>query len=257
MDKISATIITHNEEANIERCLNSLQGIADEIIVVDSFSDDRTLEICRRYNCKITCRAFTGFGSQRQYATGLTTNKYVLSIDADEVLTEELRASLLQVKRDGFTHRVYAARVCSYFCGREMHHSGWAPAAEIRLFNKRYANWNLRDVAEKVMFPDSLMPALLGGEIHHYRCASLDEFAAKEQRHARMLSRVIASHKHKVKVFAPTLRGCKEYLKCLVAQKALLDGPAGRHIAAQRFATMREAYRLARRLIKHNTTSSL
>ncbi len=85
MEPLSATIITFNEEANIERCLNSLVGVVSEIIVVDSHSTDATLDICRRYGCRITVRDFEGFGSQRQYATGLTTSRHVLSIDADEV----------------------------------------------------------------------------------------------------------------------------------------------------------------------------
>lgn len=250
MERISATIITRNEEENIERCLNSLQGVVDEIIVVDSYSVDRTQEICRRYGCKITSRPFSGFGSQRQYATGLTTNKYVLSIDADEVISEEMRECLLKLKERGFTHRVYAARVHSYFCGRAMQHSGWEPRPEIRLFNKRYANWNLRDVSEKVTFPDSLMLATLDGEIHHYRCASRGEFAAKEKRHASMLGRVLARKEAKISIISPLVQACRAYISCLMRDGALLDGKAGRIIAGHRFRTTRDAYRIARHLIK-------
>lgn len=85
---LSATVITRNEAANIERCLNSLIGVADEIVVVDSGSDDSTVDICRRYGAKVTVRPFAGYGPQRQYAATLASGNYVLSIDADEVLTE-------------------------------------------------------------------------------------------------------------------------------------------------------------------------
>ena len=88
MEKISATIITRNEENNLERCLNALTGVADEIIVVDSYSTDRTVEICRHFGCHITRREFQGFGSQRQYAAGLAQHNFILSIDADEVIDE-------------------------------------------------------------------------------------------------------------------------------------------------------------------------
>lgn len=250
MERISATIITRNEEENIERCLNSLQGVVDEIIVVDSYSVDRTQEICQRYGCKITCRPFSGFGSQRQYATGLTTNKYVLSIDADEVISEEMRECLLRLKAQGFTHRVYAAKVRNYFCGRAMQHSGWAPQPEIRLFNKRYANWNLRDVSEKVTFPDSLMPAILDGEIHHYRCASRNEFSEKEKRHASMLGRMIARKGTKISILSPITNACRAYISCLMRDGAWFDGKAGRIIAKYRFRTTRDAYRIARHLLK-------
>ena len=250
MDRISATIITHNEQDNIERCLNSLRDVADEIVVVDSYSTDRTLEICRRYGCKITQRPFSGFGSQRQYATGLTTHKYVLSIDADEVLSEELRRDIMSIKERGMTHRVYGIWVHSYFCGRQMRHSGWEPKAEIRLFNKRYANWNLRDVAEKITFPDSLMPATLAGEIHHYRCASTLEFAFKEKRHAAMLAKVIAARSSRVPAGKPLRQACRAWLGCMLRQGAWLDGRGGTIIARHRFHTTRQAWRQARDLIR-------
>ena len=114
MTMLSATIITRNEERNIERCLNSLIGVADEIIVVDSMSTDSTADICRRYGAKVTERQFAGYGSQRQYAASLAGGRYVLSIDADEVLTEELRRNLLELKRKGFEHRMYCFRVVNY-----------------------------------------------------------------------------------------------------------------------------------------------
>ena len=87
-------------------------GIADEIIIVDSYSTDSTLDICRRYGCKITQREFSGFGSQRQYAVGLATYNYILSIDADEVLTEEARQSIMEVKSNGFSQQNILAASC-------------------------------------------------------------------------------------------------------------------------------------------------
>ena len=107
MEKISATIISLNEEARIRACLESLRDVADEIIVVDSGSTDLTPEICRQMGCKVTMRPFDGYGAQRQYATSLTTHRFVLALDADEVLSPALRSSLLRLKEEGMTHRVY------------------------------------------------------------------------------------------------------------------------------------------------------
>ncbi|MBQ9073139.1 MAG: glycosyltransferase family 2 protein, partial [Muribaculaceae bacterium] len=98
MGKISATIITYNEEQRLEACLKSLQGIADEIIVVDSHSTDNTVDLCHRYGCKVTRRQFPGYGAQRQFATSLTSHSYVLSLDADEVFSPALQSSLKQLK---------------------------------------------------------------------------------------------------------------------------------------------------------------
>lgn len=254
MQHISATIITRNEEANIERCLKALQGIVDEIVVVDSYSTDRTVEICKRYGCKITSREFRGFGSQRQYATGLTKHSYVLSIDADEMLDDELRKSLLSLKDRGFDHRVYAITIKTYFCGAPLAHSGFEPESRVRLFNKRYANWNLRDVSDKVSYPDSVLPAQIPGAIHHYRCATIDEFNKKENRIAALEAKVIATSGQSIWGITPWIKAVCNYLHCHIAHSAWLDGRQGFTIAARRAKTTLESYRMARRILReqHN-----
>ncbi len=249
MEALSVTIITRNEESNIERCLNALQGVADEIIVVDSYSTDRTVEICRRYGCKVTSREFLGFGAQRQYATGLTSHKYVLSLDADEVIDDALRRELIKLKENGFGHRVYAVRVLNYFCGRPMRHSGLKPAWRVRLFNKRYAQWNLNNVADAVTWPEALMPVQLDGSIHHYRCNSLDEFHKKENRIASLQAHMIAGRHASISPLAPRLRAAMQYIRCHTLEMAWLDGAYGRAIASRRYKTTYEAYRMARHLI--------
>lgn len=241
MDRISATIITKNAADTIESCLCSLKGVADEIIVVDSFSTDDTLEICRKHGCKITQREFHGFGSQRQYAAGLATFSYILSIDADEVLSEEARKSIINVKNEGFPHKIYSLRVVSYFCGKAMKHSGWAPVQEVRFFNRRYAQWNLLDIDERLTYSDSRIAHPLPGEIHHYRCSSVEEFDQKEYRRAEMMSRVIAAQQKRC--LSPTLLACWRYLHCQIRQGAWLDGKAGRIIASRRYKTTRLAYK--------------
>ena len=124
---ISVTIITHNEADRIEACLKSVAAVADEIIVVDSFSTDFTADICRRYGCRVVSRSFEGYGQQRQYATSLTSHPYVLSIDADEVLSPALIASILKEKEQGFNHRVYSIPRLNFFCGQPVRHCGWYP----------------------------------------------------------------------------------------------------------------------------------
>lgn len=252
MENISATIITRNEEQNLERCLNALQGIADEIVVVDSYSNDRTLEICRKYGCHITQREFHGFGSQRQFAVGLTSHKYVLSVDADEVIDEELRQHLLEIKKSGFDHRVYTVTIQNYFCGRPVRHSGFEPVCQVRLFDKRYAAWNLRDVADSVSFSDSVIPSLLPGTIHHYRCATLDEFIRKENRLASLQARIIAASSRKIGVFTPHIKALGRFLRSHFRELAWLDGSEGIKIAKHRSRTTFEAYRMARELLKES-----
>ena len=250
MDRISATIITRNEEAQIERCLESLKGVVDEIIVVDSYSIDRTTEICRRYGCKITARAFTGYGIQRQYAVGLTTFPYLLSIDADEVLSPELREAIIAMQNEGFKDNIYSLKIINYYCGRPVMHSGWKPVTQVRLFNKRYANWNLVDLAERVTFPNSLMPKVLPGYINHYRCNSSKELVNKEMRHSVIYGRILASQSRRISPVTPVLRASMTFMRCHIFDGALLDGSCGMEIAKNKFMTTLNSYRVARGIIK-------
>lgn len=252
MERLSATIITRNEEKNIGRCLEALKGVADEIIVVDSYSTDRTLDICRRYGCKITNREFQGFGSQRQYATGLTTNSYVLSIDADEVLDDEMRDFLIHLKTRGFDHRVYMARVQNYFCGLPLCHSGFEPAWKVRLFNKRYANWNLRDVAERVIFRDSVRPCIIDGDILHYRCDTPTEYTRKERTHADMRANVLAASRTRITSVSPLIHGVREFMHCYITKQGISDGLTGLAIASEKYRCARIAWSKARALRKKN-----
>ena len=98
MAKISAVIITYNEELFIEKCLSSIDGVADEIIVVDSFSTDGTEEICKKYNVKFVKHKFEGYRDQKNYALTLASHNNILSLDADEALSDKLRESILGIK---------------------------------------------------------------------------------------------------------------------------------------------------------------
>lgn len=252
MNKISATIITLNEQDNIERCLNSLHDVADEIIVVDSHSTDATVEICKRYNCHVVTRDFTGYGTQRQYATSLTAHSYVLAIDADEVLDEDLRHAILALKKDGRIreHRVYAMPLANHYFGRLLKHGYESGQTRIRLFNKRYAQWNLRDVGERVMFADSLRPQILNGSIVHYRCASIDEFNRKEDHQAVIKSEVLAARNSRIGVLAPLAKGLNAWTTSYLRHKGWMNGKSGLAIANGRFRSTKKAYSLARKKLQ-------
>ena len=248
MSKISATILTYNEENRIEACLQSLEGIADEIVVVDSGSTDRTVEICSKHGCRVTVREFRGYGAQRQYATSLTTHAYVLSVDADEVVSPALRHSLLKLKKDGFSHRGYSMSRLNFYCGLPVKHCGWYPDVQVRLFDKRYANWNMRDVAEKVIFRDNISPVLLVGDILHYRCETPGEYAEKERNHAYILAHDIAAQKGEITPMTPMAAAVKAFFKCYILQGGVLDGLAGRRISVAKYHSTLLAHTAARKV---------
>ncbi|MDE6079900.1 MAG: glycosyltransferase family 2 protein [Duncaniella sp.] len=257
MEKISATIIAFNEEKRIAACLESLHGIADEIIVVDSMSTDRTVEIAREHGAKVTHRRFDGFGAQRQYATSLTTHRYVLSIDADEVLSPALRQALLRLKEEGFAHRVYSLSRLNFYCGYPVRHCGWYPDPHIRLFDKRYANWNLRDVGEKVVFRDNVTPSAVDGDILHYRCDTPEQFEAVVRRHAAIKGALIASRgEESVSPLTPLAKALGAFCRSYLMQGGILEGQAGRDISAQAFRSEFLAYSEARRRLRLEKTNN-
>lgn len=251
MTKISATIITRNEQSRIDQCLRSLQGVADEIIVVDSFSTDDTADICRKNGCNVSQRQFHGYGAQRQYATSLTSHRYVLAIDADEVLSPALRKNLMKLKSEGFTHRVYAFSRLNFYCGTPVRHSGWYPDLQTRLFDKSYASWNLRDVREKVVFPDSVRPCLVEGDILHYRCDTPADYHRTQALQAAIRGRVLAANNDSISPIAPFINGFRDFIGCFIGRGAILDGAEGRAISRECFRSTVISYRLARRILKN------
>lgn len=245
---ISATILTYNEELRIRGCIESLRGIADEIVVVDSGSTDNTVEICRSLGCIVSVRPFRGYGAQRQYATSLTSHPYVLSVDADEQLSPALRQSILTLKEEGFVHRGYCMSRLNFYCGLPVKHCGWYPDVQVRLFDKRYANWNMRDVDEKVIFRDNITPELLDGDILHYRCETPGEFSKTSKNHACILAHDIAAKQGDILPFTPLLKGLKAFFSCYIVQGGMLDGYAGRKISCERYRAVKTAYSNARKL---------
>lgn len=251
MTKISATILVFNEEKRIAACLDSLSGVADEIIVVDSMSTDSTLDICRRYGCKISRRHLDGYGAQRQYATSLASYPYVLSLDADEVLSPALRNSIIALKENGLeNHRVYCMSRLNFYCGVPVRRCGWYPDMQIRLFDKRYANWNLHDVGERVIFRDSVRPQRLDGDILHYRCDTGEMFRAVSNNHAAIRARVLAAGNDSIAPGSPLLHGLRAFMKTYFLKGGILEGESGRAIAREAFRSEMLAYSVARRLIK-------
>jgi len=140
MPKLSVVIITLNEEKNIGRCLESVKDIADEIVIVDSFSTDRTEEICLRYNARFIKHEFVGHIEQKNWAIEQASYLHVLSLDADEELSERLKKSILEVKGNWKHDGYYFNRLTNY-CGKWIRHTSWYPARKLRLWDRSKGKW--------------------------------------------------------------------------------------------------------------------
>lgn len=178
MIKISAVIISYNEEKYIGRCLESLQQVADEIIIVDSYSQDKTREICESHNVKFIEHEFEGYRQQKNWAMFQASNEIILSLDADECLSEELENSILNVKNNWDADAYSFNRLNNYY-GKWIKHSGVYPDRKIRLFDRRKGKWGGVNPHDKFIVNPGEKHKFLAGDLLHYVQDSIDDHVDK------------------------------------------------------------------------------
>jgi glycosyltransferase involved in cell wall biosynthesis len=172
--KLSAVIITFNEEKNIERCIQAVIDFADEIVVVDSFSTDQTENICRRYGVNFVKNSFKGHIEQKNWALSQSKYNRVLSLDADEVVSEELKNSILKVMKN-WTHDGYDFNRLTNYCGQWIYHCGWYPDRKLRLFDKTKGQWGGVNPHDKFILKKGLTQDHLIGDLLHYSYSTISD----------------------------------------------------------------------------------
>lgn len=173
MIKLSAVIITFNEEQNIERCLSSLADIADEIVVADSGSTDRTKEICSKYNVKFIVHPFVGHIEQKNFAVSECSFDYILSLDADEALSPELKVLINGIKNNWEKDAYYVNRLTNY-CGKWIFHCGWYPDRKLRLFRKGKGKWAGFNPHDRFTLFEGGNYGYLNADLLHYSYYSIE-----------------------------------------------------------------------------------
>ncbi|HZS53646.1 MAG TPA: glycosyltransferase family 2 protein [Bryobacteraceae bacterium] len=170
--KITATIITFNEERNVARVIESLR-CCDEILVLDSGSNDRTAEIATKLGARVEEASWHGYAAQKNIATELASHDWILSLDADESLSEALEAEIWQIKKSGPAFDGYTVPRLAQYLGRWILHSGWYPDRKVRLFDRRKAKWVGDFVHESVVVEGRV--GHLQSNLLHFTCNSLSE----------------------------------------------------------------------------------
>jgi glycosyltransferase involved in cell wall biosynthesis len=178
MIKLSVVIITFNEERNIARCLESVISIADEILVVDSFSTDRTKEICESFNVRFETNAFEGHIQQKNYAVSIAKYDFILSLDADEAISEELLGEMQKVK-EKFTSDGYYFNRLNYYCGKWIKHCGWYPDQKLRLWDRRKGKWGGENPHDRFGLKSGSKIEFIKGNLLHYTYYSIRDHIAQ------------------------------------------------------------------------------
>lgn len=189
MVKISGVVITYNEEKDIENCIQSMQGVVDEIVIVDSYSTDKTKEICLKYGTRFIENKFEGFTTQKNFANDQAKYHYVLSLDADEELSEELKKSILEVK-ENLVYDGYSFNRLNNYDGKWIRHSNWYPDRKIRMFNRKKARWKgENNLHEIIVLDNPKSHAVLKGDLLHWAYESIDEHYRKANDYASIAAK--------------------------------------------------------------------
>jgi glycosyltransferase involved in cell wall biosynthesis len=219
--KISAALITRDAGADLERCLASLDFV-DEIVVLDQDSRDGTLAICERHGARVEREdTWRGFGPMKAAAVALTRHRWVLSIDADEEVTPELRAAILALP-DEPECPAYAVNRLSRFLGRWIHHCGWHPEWVVRLFDKERAGFNDRPVHEAVEVQGK--PGRLDGLLHHYTYESVEQYVAKLNRYTTLAAEAAVAEGRRASLPSAALRSLTTFWRMWLLKAGFRDG---------------------------------
>lgn len=226
--KISAAIITFNEERNVARVIESLR-CCDEILVLDSGSNDRTVEIAGKLGARVVEASWRGYAGQKNIAAELAQYDWVLSLDADESLSEALEAEIWQIKKTGPNFDGYTVPRLAQYLGRWILHSGWYPDRKIRLFDRTKAKWVGEFVHESVRVQGTV--GHLQSNLLHFTCSSISEHLRTMDRYTTLAAQEIAARQNSVSLSRLLFDPPWTFLQTYLLKLGFLDGFEGLAIA--------------------------
>lgn len=229
MKTLAVVIITLNEERNIERCLKSVQDIADEIIVLDAFSTDKTAEICTKYRVRFEQKEWMGYAASKNHLNSLTQCDYLLSLDADEALSRDLINEIKVQKEKGFTGTYHVNRLTNYM-GKWIYHSGWFPDIKPRLFPKEGSYWSGEYVHEELIYPAS-PKQIFKGVVEHYSYYSYEDHRARADKYSILTAQKFHAKGKKVNFLKPYISAIGRFIAMYFVKLGFLDGWKGFKIA--------------------------
>jgi glycosyltransferase involved in cell wall biosynthesis len=226
--KLSTVIITKNEQQNIARCLSSVKDFSDEILVYDSGSTDETVSIANKMGVKVVSGEWLGFGATKHKAADLARNDWILSIDADEEVSEKLKNEIQKNFLKLQPESAYAVPRSSFFLGRWIRFGGWSPDYQIRLFNKKYSQWNMNSIHEKV---EAKSIQYFSEKLNHYVFKNISHQVQTNDRYSGLLAEKMKNEGKKMSWFHFLTKPSVKFFECYFLKLGFLDGYAGFVIA--------------------------
>lgn len=232
MEPLSVVIITFNEEKNISRCIHSIKQIAKEIVVVDSFSTDRTPEICKEHGVHFIQNPFAGHIEQKNFALDQSCYNLVLSLDADEACDDQLVEEIKQILEGPTHHRAdgyYFNRLNNY-AGRWIYHCGWYPDQKLRLFDKTKGLWGGVNPHDIVKMKEGTKIKKLNGNLLHYTYSSIHDHVEQTNKFTSIAAQAAFSKGVRSNWFKILTRPPLKFLRDYLFKKGFLDGKFGFYI---------------------------
>lgn len=226
--RLSATIVTLNEERNIARAIESLRA-ADEIVVVDSGSTDRTREIAAGLGARVIEEQWRGYAAQKNFAAGCASFDWILSIDADESVSEELEGEILELKTRSPDYAGYSMPRLAQYLGRWILHGGWYPDRKVRLYDRTRAEWTGDYVHESVTVRGRV--GRLEGKLLHFTCDSLSAHLRTLDRYTTLAARELIDQEIEIPVHRLAIDPAWTFIRTWVIRRGFLDGAQGLAIA--------------------------
>ena len=244
---ISVVIITFNEENKIRKTIDAVSSLTDDIIVIDSFSTDATQSICEQLNVTFIQQAWNGYGNQKNTGHAYAKYDWILSIDADEVVSPELLQELKSLKLKS-ENQVFNIPFKTYFCNILIQYGGWNPQFHIRLFNKKVTEWDRLAVHETLKFPADVEVITLNGTIDHYSYDSIEDYKTKSQRYTDLFAIRLKERGKKATWIKTEISPLFTFIKEYIFKLGVLDGAIGFKIACLNYNYTKQKYSKLKKL---------
>lgn len=254
-EEYSATVITFNEEANIARCIESLLPVTKDIVILDSFSTDRTKEICEQYPVRFEQQAFEGHIQQKNAAIQLAKYDRIISLDADEALSKELQASILRIKTN-WECSGYLSRRYNNYCGQWIQFSGWNPDRKLRIFDRRLARWGGINPHDTIQLGPKCKKKIIDGAILHWVHTSYEQHSLKVHKFSTIAAKEYYDLGRNSTVLDVMLKPTWTFFKGYILRLGILDGFNGFVICTFSAYTTFLKYLKLRQLIKNNSNTN-
>jgi glycosyltransferase involved in cell wall biosynthesis len=230
--QLSVVIITYNEARNIGRCLASVQPVADEIVVLDSGSTDATKQICAQYRVRFEVQPFVGHIEQKNACLSLAEHDWVLSLDADECLSEQLAKSILELKASKTTENLaFVMNRLNFYGEQPIRHGGWYPDRKIRLWHRAAGSWGGHNPHDKVVLGKQIEVVHLQGDIWHYSYENAKAHLIKTRAYAHISAQAKYQAGKRATILHVIFAPIWKFIQGYFLQLGLLDGVAGYQIA--------------------------